>query len=49
MESHAQYSDLKMWKFLIKEKNINITDEMISYAKKYNNDKEVYIFMSKYK
>lgn len=46
MISHAQYANLKIWKILIEKLNITITKEMISVAKKFNNDKKVYVFMS---
>lgn len=41
----AQYSNLKMWKFLTKKKNVLITKKIVTAAKKYNDDKEVYIFL----
>ena len=43
---YAQYANLKMWQYLTNEKNITITGKMISFAKKYNKDKEVYMFMT---
>jgi hypothetical protein len=44
--SHAQCANLKMWKFLTKKKNVTVTKKMISYAKKYNKDKEVHMFIN---
>jgi hypothetical protein len=46
MLSYARFANLKMWKLLTKKKNVTITEKMILYAKKYNDDKEVYMFMN---
>lgn len=45
-KSFACCANLCMWKLLNEKKNITITKELISNAKKYNNDEKVYAFLN---
>lgn len=43
---YAERANLEMWKYLAEGLNVTVTKDLIKAAKKYNKDKDVYVFMS---
>lgn len=48
LKCYAKCANYSVWKFLLEKKKLTITNEILNFARKYNNDSNVYVLMSNY-